>query len=171
MRILLPVLISLACAAPLAAQPYPTKAISIIVPLAPGGGTDLLARVIADKLRDKLGQPVTVENRSGAAGNIGADAVFKSAPDGHTLLFTQPAPLVVNKALYGKLTFEPEQFVPIALVSLQDIMLAANPKVPANTCRSSSPTRRQIRESSISARAAQAARLTSRRSSSAAWPA
>jgi tripartite-type tricarboxylate transporter receptor subunit TctC len=132
MRILLPVLISLACAAPLAAQPYPTKAISIIVPLAPGGGTDLLARVIADKLRDKLGQPVTVENRSGAAGNIGADAVFKSAPDGHTLLFTQPAPLVVNKALYGKLTFEPEQFVPIALVSLQDIMLAANPKVPAN---------------------------------------
>ena len=102
-------------------------------PLAPGGGTDLLARVIADKLRDKFGQPVTVENRSGAAGNIGADAVFKAAPDGHTLLFTQPAPLVVNKALYGKLTFEPEQFVPIALVSIQDIMLAVNPKVPASS--------------------------------------
>ena len=117
------------------AQDYPTKAINIVVPLAPGGGTDLLGRVIADKLRDKFGQPVTVENRSGAAGNIGADAVFKAAPDGHTLLFTQPAPLVVNKALYGKLTFEPEQFVPVAIVSLQDIMLAVNPSVPANNLR------------------------------------
>ena len=76
---------------------------------------------------------MTVENRSGAAGNIGADAVFKAAPDGHTLLFTQPAPLVVNQALYGKLTFEPEQFVPIALVSIQDIMLAVHPKVPASS--------------------------------------
>jgi tripartite-type tricarboxylate transporter receptor subunit TctC len=132
MRILVLALISLVCP-PAFAQTFPTKPIQIIVPLAPGGGTDLLARVIADKLRDKFGQPVTVENRSGAAGNIGADAVFKAAPDGHTLLFTQPAPLVVNKALYGKLTFEPEQFVPIALVSIQDIMLAVNPKVPAST--------------------------------------
>lgn len=131
MRILLLALISLLCP-PSLAQTFPTRPIQIIVPLAPGGGTDLLARVIADKLRDKFGQPVTVENRSGAAGNIGADAVFKATPDGHTLLFTQPAPLVVNKALYGKLTFEPEQFVPVALVSLQDIMLAVNPKVPAN---------------------------------------
>jgi tripartite-type tricarboxylate transporter receptor subunit TctC len=130
MRTLLFAVISLACTAA-AAQGYPTKAIAVIVPLAPGGGTDLLARVIADKLRDKLGQPVTVENRSGAAGSIGADAVFKAAPDGHTLLFTQPAPIVVNKALYGKLTYEPEQFVPIALASIQDIMLALNPGVPA----------------------------------------
>jgi tripartite-type tricarboxylate transporter receptor subunit TctC len=132
MRILLLALISLVCP-PAFAQTFPTKPLQIIVPLAPGGGTDLLARVIADKLRDKFGQPVTVENRSGAAGNIGADAVFKAAPDGHTLLFTQPAPLVVNQALYGKLTFEPEQFVPIALVSIQDIMLAVNPKVPASS--------------------------------------
>ena len=132
MRILLLALISLVCP-PAFAQTFPTKPLQIIVPLAPGGGTDLLARVIADKLRDKFGQPVTVANRSGAAGNIGADAVFQAAPDGHTLLFTQPAPLVVNKALYGKLTFEPEQFVPIALVSIQDIMLAVNPKVPASS--------------------------------------
>ncbi len=114
-----------------AAQDYPSRAINIIVPLAPGGGTDLLARVLAEKLREKFGQPVTVENRSGAAGNIGADAVFKAAPDGYTLLFTQPAPLVVNEAMYAKLTFEPERFVPVALVSQQDIMLAANPKLPA----------------------------------------
>ncbi len=131
MRTLLLALISLACA-PALAQSFPTKPIQVIVPLAPGGGTDLLARVIADKLREKFGQPVTVENRSGAAGNIGADYVFKAAPDGHTLLFTQPAPLVVNKALYGKLTFEPEQLVPVAIVSLQDIMLAVNPKVPVS---------------------------------------
>jgi tripartite-type tricarboxylate transporter receptor subunit TctC len=91
--------------------------------------------VIATKLRDKFGRPVTVENRSGAAGNIGAEAVFKAPPDGHTLLFTQPAPLVVNEALYRKLTFQPEEFVPVALVSLQDIMLAVNPAVPAKSLR------------------------------------
>ena len=131
-RLLALALACLLAAAPALAQDYPSKAINIIVPFPPGGGTDLLARVVADKLRARFGQPVTVENRSGAAGNIGADAVFKSAPDGHTLMFTQPAPLVVNKALYAQLPFEPEQFVPIALVSEQDIMLAANPKVPAN---------------------------------------
>jgi len=134
MRIRLPFLLSLACAlfaAPAAAQEFPSKTINIIVPLSAGGGTDLLARVIAAKMRERFGQPVTVENRPGAAGNIGADAVFKAAPDGYTLMFTQPAPLVVNKALYAKLTYEPEQFVPIALVSLQDIMLAVHPGVPA----------------------------------------
>jgi len=114
-----------------AQEAYPTRPIRIIVPLAAGGGTDVLARVIAQKLSAKLGQPVTVENRTGAAGNIGAEAVFRAQPDGYTLLFTQPAPLAVNKALYAKLPFEPEQFVPIALVSLQDILLAMNPKVPA----------------------------------------
>jgi tripartite-type tricarboxylate transporter receptor subunit TctC len=132
-------LLSFACAFALAptvlaqAQDYPSRPIRIVVPLAAGGGTDVLARVLATKLRDKFGQPVTVENRTGAAGNIGAEFVFRAPADGYTLLFTQPAPLAVNKALYGKLTFEPEQFVPIALVSLQDIMLAVNPKVPANT--------------------------------------
>jgi tripartite-type tricarboxylate transporter receptor subunit TctC len=130
-------LLSLACACALAhsahAQDYPNKPIRIVVPLAAGGGTDVLARVIATKLRDKFGQPVTVENKTGASGNIGAEYVFRAPPDGYTLLFTQPAPLAVNKALYGKLSYEPEQFVPIALVSLQDIMLAVNPKVPANT--------------------------------------
>ena len=134
MRIRLLLLLCLACAlptAPAAAQDYPNKTIHIVVPLAAGGGTDLLARVIAAKLRDKFGQPVTVENRPGAAGNIGADTVYKAPPDGYTLLFTQPAPLVVNKALYGKLAYEPEQFVPIALVSQQDIMLAVNPGVQA----------------------------------------
>lgn len=136
MRALLNALLSLcglafALAAP--AQDYPSKPIRVVVPLAAGGGTDTLARVIAAKLRDRLGQPVVVENRSGAAGNIGAEAVFKAAPDGTTLLFTQPGPLVVNQALYGKLPYEPERFVPIAMASRQDILLAAHPKVPVAT--------------------------------------
>ena len=121
----------LASSAP--AQDYPNRAIRIVVPLSPAGGTDGLARVVAAKLRDRLGQSVIVENRAGAAGNIGAEFVFNSPPDGYTLLFTQPAPLVVNKDLYGKLPFEPEKFVPIALVSLQDLLLAAHPGVPAGT--------------------------------------
>jgi tripartite-type tricarboxylate transporter receptor subunit TctC len=129
-------LLSLVCAlaAPAAGaqDAWPTRPIRIVVPLAAGGGTDALARVIALKLADKFGQPATVENRAGAAGNIGAEAVFRAPADGYTLLFTQPAPLAVNKALYGKVPFDPEQFTPIALVSLQDIMLAVNPKVPAN---------------------------------------
>src|SRR4029079_6633940 len=83
-------------AAPAMAQDYPTKPINIIVPLSAGGGTDLLARVLAGKLHERFGQPVTVENRPGAAGNIGADVVFRAPPDGYTLMFTQPAPLAVN---------------------------------------------------------------------------
>jgi tripartite-type tricarboxylate transporter receptor subunit TctC len=133
MRRLFLVLILLALAFSATAQEYPNKPMHMIVPFVAGGGTDLLARVVAGKLRDRFGQPVTVENRSGAAGGIGAEAVYKSAPDGYTLLFTQPAPLVVNQALYGKLPYEPEKFVPIALVSQQDILLAVNPQVPANT--------------------------------------
>jgi tripartite-type tricarboxylate transporter receptor subunit TctC len=133
MRKILLTLFILAAATNTPAQTYPDKAIRIVVPLAPGGGTDTLARIVASKLRDRLGQPVIVENRAGAAGNIGAEVVFNSPPDGYTLLFTQPAPLVVNKALYGKVPFEPEKFVPIALVSLQDLLLAANPNVPVKT--------------------------------------
>jgi tripartite-type tricarboxylate transporter receptor subunit TctC len=132
-RLLCLLAVVIALATPAAAQDYPSKPVHVIVPFVAGGGTDLLARVVAGKLREKLGQPVTVENRSGAAGNIGAEAVFKAAPDGYTLLFTQPGPLVVNKALYAKLPFEPEQFVPIALVSQQDILLAVNPQVPAGS--------------------------------------
>jgi tripartite-type tricarboxylate transporter receptor subunit TctC len=107
--------------------------IHIIVPLASGGGTDTLARVIAARMRQSLGNSVIVENRAGAAGNIGAEYVYRAAPDGHTLLFTQPGPLVVNQWLYPQLGFDPQRFVPIAMASSQDIMLAVSPKVPART--------------------------------------
>ncbi|MBO9355642.1 tripartite tricarboxylate transporter substrate binding protein [Bordetella petrii] len=129
-------LVGLALAGVLAATPAARAQdapIHIIVPLASGGGTDVLARVIAAKMRDSLGQNVIVENRAGAAGNIGAEAVYRAAPDGHTLLFTQPGPLVVNQWLYARLGFKPERFEPIAMASLQDIMLAIGPQVPAST--------------------------------------
>ena len=91
------VAIMLIATEPVAAEKYPDKPIHIIVPLAPGG-TDALVRVIAVKLQERFGQSVIVENRSGAGGNIGAEAVARSRPDGYTLMFTQPGPLVVNKA-------------------------------------------------------------------------
>jgi len=131
--------LALACAlaATPAAQAQDTSSapIRIIVPLSPGGGTDTLARIIATKMHDSLGQSVIVDNRAGAAGNIGTEIVYRAAPDGHTLLFTQPGSLVVNQWLYAKLGFKPERFVPIAMASLQDIMLGVNPHVPANTLK------------------------------------
>lgn len=117
------------------AQDRSDAPIRIIVPLSSGGGTDTLARIIAAKMRSSLGQNVIVENRAGAAGNIGAETVYRAAPDGHTLLFTQPGPLVVNQWMYAKLGFEPERFTPIAMASQQDIMLAVNPRVPAKTLK------------------------------------
>ncbi|MBI2961814.1 MAG: tripartite tricarboxylate transporter substrate binding protein, partial [Betaproteobacteria bacterium] len=81
------------------AQDYPSKSIKIIVPYPPGAGTDTLARMTAEKLQSKWGQPVMVENRAGANGNIGAEAVFKSPPDGYTFLFSAPGPLVTSKSL------------------------------------------------------------------------
>lgn len=113
-----------------AQEAYPNRQIRIIVPLAPGGGLDTLARVLAQKFQAKLGQNVIVENRTGAAGNIGAEAVYRAEPDGYTLMFTQPGPLTVSKALYGRTPFEAEEFVPIGMASLQDIMLAVNPELP-----------------------------------------
>src|SRR6516164_5880690 len=113
------------------AQTYPAKLIKIIVPSPGGATTDTLARIISEKLQGKWGQPVIVDDRAGAAGNIGAEAAFKSAPDGYTLLFSYPAPLVVNKTLYTKLSYNPDNFVPISLVAIVPLVLAVNPKLAA----------------------------------------
>ncbi len=96
---------------------YPLKPIKLIIPSPPGGGTDVLARLIATKLSEKWSQPVVVESRAGAGGNIAAELVFKAAPDGYTLMLAHPAPLVINKTLYSKITYEPEQFTPITVVA------------------------------------------------------
>src|SRR5437870_13298759 len=97
-----------------AAQSYPMRAVKIIVSAPPGGGVDIVARVIADRLGKLWGQPFVVENRPGAGGNLGAEAVAQTEPDGYTLLAAQPAPLTTNVVLYKKLNFDPARFEPLA---------------------------------------------------------
>jgi tripartite-type tricarboxylate transporter receptor subunit TctC len=113
------------------AQGFPTKPVKVILPSPPGGGTDALARILADKLREKWGQPVIVENRAGAGGNIAGDVTSKAVPDGYTLMLAHPAPLVINKALYSKLSYDPDQFVPVSLVATVPNVLVVNAASPA----------------------------------------
>src|SRR5476649_192328 len=88
------------------AQGYPSKPLRIIVPFAPGGSTDIVARILADKLTNSLGQSVVVDNRAGAAGNIGAEAVAKAAPDGYTLLMATTGVMAINNALYKDMGYD-----------------------------------------------------------------
>jgi tripartite-type tricarboxylate transporter receptor subunit TctC len=115
------------------AQDYPSKPIKIIVSVPPGGSVDAIARLVAEKLRQKWGQPVLVENRPGAANNIGAEAVFKAPSDGYTLLFAPEAPFVINKTLFKKLAYDPDALTPVSLVAANPQVLIVHPKVPAQT--------------------------------------
>ncbi len=108
------------------AQSWPSRPITMIMPFAAGGGTDLLARALAEYLSEKLGQQFIVENRTGAGGNIGAAAVAKAAPDGYTILFGTPGPLANNKLMYKNLPFDPEQaFVPVVLIAKSPPIITA----------------------------------------------
>jgi tripartite-type tricarboxylate transporter receptor subunit TctC len=130
-------LAALACVAaltPAAAQDYPSRAVHIIVPFPAGGTADVMPRVVADWLSRKWGQPVVIENKTGAAGNIGAEAAYRAEPDGYTLLSAPPPPLVINQNLYPKLGFDPLQFVPIAVMGIVPNALIVNPnKIAATT--------------------------------------
>jgi len=117
------------------AQDYPTKPIRIIVPYPAGGGVDFMARILAEQFRAKWGQTALVENRVGGGGNVGTDYVAKSDPDGHTLLFVAPGPMVINKSLYGKLPFDPDTMVPVSVVATVTNVLAANPKLAADSVK------------------------------------
>jgi tripartite-type tricarboxylate transporter receptor subunit TctC len=122
-------------AAPLHAQDYPTKPIRMIVPYPPAGGTDIVARTLAEPLAKELGQPIVVDNRGGAAGNIGTDLAAKSAPDGYTMLFTLSSH-TINPKLYDKLPFDVERdFIPISLAAFIPQILVAYPAVPANNIK------------------------------------
>src|ERR1700684_1864314 len=110
------------------AQDFPTRAVRIIVPFPAGGTADIVPRVIGDILSRKWGQPVIIENRTGAGGNIGAEAAFKAEPDGYTLLSAPPPPLVINQNLYPKLNFDPTQFVPIVVMVRVPNSLVVTPK-------------------------------------------
>jgi tripartite-type tricarboxylate transporter receptor subunit TctC len=130
-RFLLAAAFGLALAASAQAQEYPTKPIRIIVPYPAGGSADLLPRIFAEKLSANWGQPVLVENRPGAGGNIGAELAYKAEPDGYTLFATAPGPLVVNQNLYRKLAFDPAQFVPVSVMAAIPNVFLVNPNVPA----------------------------------------
>ena len=113
---------------------YPNRTVRIIVPFAPGGSTDVVARILADKLGTELKQSFVVENRSGAGGNIGADVVAKASPDGYTLLMGTTGVLAINKYLYKEMSFDPERdLVPVSYTSLITNILVVNPQVPAKT--------------------------------------
>ena len=117
------------------AQEWPARPVRIIVPFPPGGSADLLPRAVSEKLAERWGQPVIVENRPGAAGNIGADAVFRAEPDGYTLLSAPPPPLVINRLLYQKLSYDSTQFVPITVIGAIPNVLLVHPKLGVNSVR------------------------------------
>jgi tripartite-type tricarboxylate transporter receptor subunit TctC len=118
------------------AQTYPSKPIRIIVPYAPGGTSDILARQIGPKLTEAWGQPVIVENKPGANGNVGADFVAKSPPDGYTLLLTDVGGLVISASVYPKLPFDPSKdFSPVVMVSYSPHVLAVHPSVRASSVK------------------------------------
>src|SRR5262245_33687733 len=112
---------------------YPNRTVKIVVSAPAGGGLDVAARIIADRLRQRFGQPFIVENRPGAAGNTGAEAVAAAEPDGYTLLAAQPAPLTVNTLLYKKLAFDPTTLEPIAIMTAVPNLLVVRPNFPANS--------------------------------------
>lgn len=116
------------------AQSWPTKPIRLVVPYAVGGSTDQTARLVARSLAVRLGQPVVVENRAGAGGTVGHEAVAKAAADGYTLLFSAAGPLTVTPHTYAKLSYEPiKGFEPITLVATQPLLLVVNPALKVNS--------------------------------------
>ena len=127
----------LACTAlPALAQTYPTKPVRFIVPFAAGGGSDLVARTVAQKLTEALGQTVVVDNRTGAAGSIGAELAAKSPPDGHTLLLGSNGPLAINPHLYPKLPYDAvRDFAPVALVTVMPFLLVTHPALPVRSVK------------------------------------
>jgi tripartite-type tricarboxylate transporter receptor subunit TctC len=116
------------------AQDYPTRAVTIVVPFTPAGTTDILARLIGQRLEQRLGKPFLVENRPGAGMQIGTSAVAKSAPDGYTLLVAPSSALAVNVTLYKKLPYDPlKDFAPIAILAHLPFVLVVNPSLPVKT--------------------------------------
>ena len=124
-------LLSLCATTPTKAQTYPSKPIKLIVPYAAGGATDIIARMLAEKLSERLGQPVVIDNRAGAGGVMGTDAVAKSAPDGYTFLVSLGTTVLINQFLYEKLPYNPSRdFSLISQLALAPVTLLVNPNSP-----------------------------------------
>ena len=118
-----------------AAGDYPNKPVKIIVTVPAGGGVDTVTRIFAERLQQKLGQPFVIENRGGAGGNVGAEAVYAAPPDGYTLMASQPAPLTTNVALYKKLNFDPAALEPVAVMTKYPNVLLVKSDFPAKTAQ------------------------------------
>jgi tripartite-type tricarboxylate transporter receptor subunit TctC len=125
----------LLCAAlPALAQTYPSKPVKLIVPFPPGGAVDYYARAVQPRLAENLGQPILIENRAGAGGMVGADAVAKSPPDGYTLLVGNIAALAMNVGIYSKMTYDPlKDLTPILRTVAVNYVMAVHPSVPARS--------------------------------------
>jgi tripartite-type tricarboxylate transporter receptor subunit TctC len=124
----------LACSSFAQSPAWPAKPIKLVVPFPPGGGTDFVARLVAEKLSTQAGWVIVIDNKPGAGGNIGLDAVAKAAPDGYTLGLGQTANLAINPALYAKMPFDPlKDFAPIASVASQPVVLLVNATSPYKT--------------------------------------
>jgi tripartite-type tricarboxylate transporter receptor subunit TctC len=118
------------------AQQYPARPIRFVLGFAPGGASDTMARVVATRLSENLGQPVVIDNRAGAGGNIAAEIVARSAPDGYTMLLGNNGILAVNVSLYPKLAFDPvKDFSPVVLIASQPNILVVHPAVTANSVK------------------------------------
>lgn len=116
--------------------PYPTRPLRVVVPFAPGGSTDILVRLVGSKLSELLGQPVVIDNRGGAGGNIGADIAAKSVADGYTVMATTSGVVLVNKSLYSKLSYDPvADFSPVTIVAALTNILVVSPSFPANSVK------------------------------------
>jgi tripartite-type tricarboxylate transporter receptor subunit TctC len=124
------------CASLASAQDYPTRPVTIIVPYVSGGSTEILARLVGQRLEGRLGKPVLIENKPGAGTVIGANAVAKAVPDGYTLLMATPTPMAINVAVYKSLPYDPvTSFVPLAMVGQSPFTLIVNPSLPVYSVR------------------------------------
>src|SRR5438876_11850641 len=129
-------LAALAIPAPAHAQVYPAKPVRMIVAYPPGGGTDIVGRMVAQRLGESLGQSVVVENRGGASGNIGTELAARAAPDGYTILMGNVAPNAINVSLFKELPFDPvADFTPVSLVASTPNILVVHPSTPARTLK------------------------------------
>jgi tripartite-type tricarboxylate transporter receptor subunit TctC len=135
-RLLSATLLSLAAASAFAQGAWPSRSVTLVVPFPPGGGTDTGARIVAEQLSKKWGQPVLVDNKGGAAGQIGADVVAKARPDGYTILMGNIGTQAINPSLYPKMPYDPDKaFAPIALVAELPLAMMVNPNVPTKTVK------------------------------------
>jgi len=137
-RMALPVVIctALLCVAGACAQEFPSRPLRLLVPFAPGGNTDILARAVAPKMAEKWGKPVVVDNRPGGSGLLACELVAKATPDGHTLLVASTGEVAINPSLFRKLPYDPlRDFVPISLGTISPLLLVKHPSLPPRTVK------------------------------------